>query len=188
MLVGAAFFAALMIADFLVYSLRTFRPRRHSGKRYEARRATESRLRVPLWGIGVLLLFGTVPLVAKWAGGVVAGGSFTLAGLITGVAGFIRSTRPVPGGAEAGSAKSKGRIGWIAPVGAALLIYGIPLLSFAIAEAAYKGGSDDERRDRLVLLCGRNRVVRQPQLHHDPSVLPRSPHGGVSARRRLRNR
>jgi hypothetical protein len=60
--------------------------------------------------------------------------------LITGVAGFIRSTRPVPGGAEAGSAKSKGRIGWIAPVGAALLIYGIPLLSFAIAEAAYKGG------------------------------------------------
>jgi hypothetical protein len=140
-------FAACLLA-YACYSLATYT--RHGSdeswlwwvrrKKYAWRRLFESWMRVPLWGIGALLLVASVPFVVGSFHGWVAGPSFSLVGLASGLFAFVRTMQPrkskadqQAGGALPGT--------WIASVGAAFLLYGVLLTAYAFAWWATEGKS-----------------------------------------------
>ncbi len=96
--------------------------------RYKYRRFFEDWMRVMFLIIGVLFVFGTIPIVDKWIdyrGGI---GS-VLAGLGSAFWGFKKSS----------SEKGKGIVplGFVASLGSVLILYGFTLLSFKIADGLY---------------------------------------------------
>jgi hypothetical protein len=144
MLAAAIFLFVLCVLAFALYSLATWPGHKSSrsflgGTKYGWRRKFERWMRLPLWAIGVLLLLASVPFVVRELHGWLLGSSFSLIGLASGVVAFVRTAQQPKRGAEkqAGWAIPNS---WIASFGAAFLLYGVLLVSYAFGWWAGQGG------------------------------------------------
>ena len=88
-------------------------------------------MRVPFWVIGVLLLLASVPFVVGSLHGWLLGSSFSLIGLASGLA---RLREDHAAAQEPGRGQASWAIpsSWIASFGAAFLLYGVLLVSYAL--------------------------------------------------------
>jgi hypothetical protein len=95
-------------------------------------------MRLPFWAIGVLLLLASVPFVVRELHGWLLGSSFSLIGLASGLVAFVRTAQQPKRRAEkqAGWAIPNS---WIASFGAAFLLYGVLLVSYAFGWWAGQG-------------------------------------------------
>jgi Patatin-like phospholipase len=142
MLAAALALFAACVAAFVGYSLATYSIHQDGswlgGTKYTWRRGFERRMRWLLWITGTLLLLGSVPFATGGLHGWVLGSSFSLIGLVSGLMAFVKSAQPPrSGAASAGGAVIPGS--WIASIGAAFLLYGVLLVSFAFGWWAAKG-------------------------------------------------
>ncbi len=118
--------AAVFLIACLIYSLMTFKKRGKGTSRYNKRRWFEGWIRRPLKWLFWLMVFGSLPIVDGWVRDWVAeagGIGSALIGIATGLFAFVRSGKPGGGGKA---------VTISAAVGAALLIYGIALLSYQL--------------------------------------------------------
>jgi hypothetical protein len=147
MLVAAGALSALCVLAFVGYSLATYAGHRHddswlrwlSGTKYAWRRRFERWMRIPLWLIGVLLLLASVPFAVGKLHGWLLGSSFSLIGLASGLLAFVRTMQQPKSRAEK-QASWAIPSSWIASFGAAFLLYGVLLVSYAFGWWA-QGGS-----------------------------------------------
>ena len=151
MLMAAAGLLGACVVAFAVYLVTTYGAhtaesasyrwsRRWAGQRYSSRRHFESWMRWPLWIAIALLLLGSPPFVVGKLHGWVAGPTFSLIGVLSGLATFARTMQPRPKRAERSGWSIPS--GWIASIGAACLLYGVLLLSFAIGRSAGLGWNE----------------------------------------------
>ena len=151
MLMAAAGLLAACVVAFAVYSLTTYGAhtaesasyrwsQRWAGQRYSLRRHFENWMRWPLWVAAALLLLGSPPFIVGKLHGWVAGPAFSLIGVLSGLATFARTMQPRPKRAERSGWSIPS--GWIASIGAAFLLYGVLLLSFAIGRSAGLGWNE----------------------------------------------
>ena len=118
------------------------------GTKYGWRRGFENGIRLPFWAIGVLLLLASVPFVVGSLHGWVLGSSFSLIGLASGLMAFVRTMQQPKSRAEEQSSWAIPS-SWIASFGAAFLLYGVLLVSYAFGWWAAQGSADARRLARL---------------------------------------
>lgn len=122
-------FAGLFVVYAAVYSFATWFNPKAGNSRYALRRGVETASGAIIWTLLILIVVGTIPMVWVWVestGGITA----ALAGAVTGAWGYLKS----------GNKGAKGSgipIGIIAPVGAILLLFGVVLISFSIANYVF---------------------------------------------------
>ena len=142
MLAVAAVLLVGCILAFVVYSLATYSfhgsGRWLDGTKYMWRRVFERWMRVPFWAIGVLLLLASVPFVVGSLHGWLLGSSFSLIGLASGLLAFVRTMQRPKSRAER-QASWAIPSSWIASIGAAFLLYGVLLVSYAFGWWAAEG-------------------------------------------------
>lgn len=132
-LLAAAALAFLFLIASVIYSLLTYFSRSGTAWWYKARRFFQSLAGRNLRLIGIFFLVGTIPLVDNalrgWVESVGVGAA--LSGVLSGLWSF-RKTGEDSGGRVPPSL--------IAPVGAALLIYGLLLIAYGWAHWTYQAG------------------------------------------------
>ena len=146
MLVAAGALAALCVLAFVGYSLATYAGHKSdgtwlwwlSGTKYAWRRRFERWMRIPFWLIGVLLLVASVPFAVGGLHGWLLGSSFSLIGLASGLLAFVRTMQQPKSRAEK-QASWAIPSSWIASFGAAFLLYGVLLVSYAFGWWAQGG-------------------------------------------------
>ena len=142
MLAVAAVLLVGCILAFVVYSLATYSfhgsGRWLDGTKYMWRRVFERWMRVPFWAIGVLLLLASVPFVVGSLHGWLLGSSFSVIGLTSGLLAFMRTMQRPKSRAER-QASWAIPSSWIASIGAAFLLYGVLLVSYAFGWWAEEG-------------------------------------------------
>ena len=95
-------------------------------------------MRIPFWLIGVLLLVASVPFAVGGLHGWLLGSSFSLIGLASGLLAFVRTMQQPKSRAEK-QASWAIPSSWIASFGAAFLLYGVLLVSYAFGWWAQGG-------------------------------------------------
>ena len=196
MLAAAAALSALCVAGvrrLFVRHLRRPQVRRSwlwwlSGTKYAWRRRFERWMRIPFWLIGVLLLLASVPFAVGELHGWLLGSSFSLIGLASGLLAFVRTMQQPKSRAEK-QASWAIPSSWIASFGAAFLLYGVLLLSYAFGWWAQGGAPvlgipPSWVLSGAVVLAIVTGLRGRPQPDHDPPLLPRPADGGVPARPR----
>jgi Patatin-like phospholipase len=146
MLVAAGALFGLCVLAFVGYSLATYAGHKSdgswlwwlSGTKYAWRRRFERWMRIPLWLIGVLLLLASLPYVVGELHGWLLGSSFSLVGVASGLLAFVRTTQQPKSRAEK-QASWAIPSSWIASFGAAFLLYGVLLVSYAFGWWAQGG-------------------------------------------------
>lgn len=151
-MLGAAvvLFAGCVLA-FAIYSIATVLPH-WFGTRYSWRRNFERWMRWPLWISAALLLLASVPFVVGSLHGWLLGSSFSIIGLASGLLAFVRTMQPRK--SKAAQEASWGiPSSWIASIGAAFLLYGVLLVSYAFGWWAAEGAPVLGVAPSRVLLC-----------------------------------
>jgi hypothetical protein len=146
MLAATAALFVLCVVAFVGYSIATYAGHKHddswlrwlSGTKYAWRRRFERWMRIPFWLIGTFLLLASVPFAVGELHGWLLGSSFSLIGLASGLLAFVRTMQQPKSRAEK-EASWAIPSSWIASFGAAFLLYGVLLLSYAFGWWAQGG-------------------------------------------------